>query len=370
MNVVRGFSVGVLLLFVILFIFGCANLDKPQKESRQSVANSTPFSKTVEPKLVPSPPSNPQNTNPQIAEYIRVIFQDKNNNFWFGTNGYGVAHYNGDSISYFSIQQGFNGYQITGITEDTEKNIWFSTDQGVVKYDWTTTENGQKKFMNYTDQLYFGGQRFWSIFADRKGNVWAGGSKGVFLFNGSNWSEFKLPLLEPITGDFITKITAWSIIEDHNNDIWISTNGYGAFKYDGKSFTQLSKKDGLTDNSIDVIIQDSKNRMWFGTRFGGVSRYDGNTFTNFTAQDSIGNDEVCSIFEDKDGNIWMSSEGYGVYCYDGEFFKNYRKEEGLGVRAVQAIFQDREGKIWVGGGGGLYRFENDRFINITKAGPW
>jgi ligand-binding sensor domain-containing protein len=70
-------------------------------------------------------------TNPQIAEYIRHIYQDKNGNLWFGTNGYGVAHYDGDSVSYYSHDQGFDGQQITGITEDQEKNIWFATDKGL-----------------------------------------------------------------------------------------------------------------------------------------------------------------------------------------------------------------------------------------------
>ena len=64
--------------------------------------------------------------NPPISEYIRNMYQDKNGNFWFGTNGYGVAHFDGDHVSYYSLEQGFGGQQITGITEDSEKNIWFS----------------------------------------------------------------------------------------------------------------------------------------------------------------------------------------------------------------------------------------------------
>ncbi|MGD1889747.1 MAG: two-component regulator propeller domain-containing protein, partial [Cyclobacteriaceae bacterium] len=98
--------------------------------------------------------------DPQIAEYIRHIFQDKNGNLWFGTGGNGVAYYDGDRVSYFSNAQGFHGQQITGITEDPEKNMWFATDQGVVKYDWLSNDEGGKRFANYTDQQYFGAQRF------------------------------------------------------------------------------------------------------------------------------------------------------------------------------------------------------------------
>ena len=323
-------------------------------------------------------------TNQQIADYIRNIFQDKNGNLWFGTNGYGVAHYNGDSISYFSLAQGFEGHQITGITEDLDKNIWFATDKGVVKYDLSDNVEGGKRITNYTNLLLFEGRRFWSIFADSNGHIWAGSATGIYRFDGNSWEPFKLPLDKEETGNFITKTTTWSIIEDGAGNMWFSTNGYGAFKYDGKSFTQYAEEDGLADDSVDQILEDRNGNIWFGTRFGGITRYDGKKFVNYTQNDSIGNNEVCSIYEAKNGDIWFSSEGYGVYRYSqsalpvgGESFTNFGQEEGLGVRAVQAIFEDEKGRLWVGGGGGLYRFDpsaehavDQSFINIQKNGPW
>ena len=143
-----------------------------------------------------------------------------------------------------------------------------------------------KRFINYSDFQYFGGQRLWSICADSKGGVWAGAVTGIYRYDGVSWSQFELPYPEEITGQFITRATSWSIIEDSAGDMWFSTNGFGAFKYDGKSFTQYSKADGLTDNDVDVIIEDKQKQIWFGTRYGGVSRYDGKAFTNYTARNN------------------------------------------------------------------------------------
>ena len=350
------------ILSLFLCLASCTGLGKSNAESQQN-------SSTLVPKIE-SETKNMVDDEKQIADYIRNIFQDKNGHFWFGTNGYGVAHYNGDSIVYFSNVQGFNGQQVTGIAEDANQNIWFSTDQGVVKLEWLKNEDRDKQFINFTDEKYFGGKRFWSIFVDRKNNVWAGASVGIFKYDGEKWQPFELLYPLDMKGEFITKETSWSISEDKSGNIWFSTNGYGAVKYDGQSFAQYAEKDGLTDNSVDQILVDSKDNIWFATRYGGVSRFDGNTFTNFTANDSIGNNEVCAIFEDTKGNIWMSSEGYGVYRYDGISFTNYSQAQGLQVLAVQTIFEDKEGRIWVGGGGGLYRFTGDSFLNVTINGPW
>jgi len=311
------------------------------------------------------------NADKQIADFVRNIYQDKNENFWMGTNGRGIAHYNGDSLAYFSNKNGFDGQQVTGITEDQEKNIWFATDQGIVKYAWESDEKGSNQFINYSADRYFKKKRFWSICADSQGNIWGGSVEGVFKFDGKDWESFEIPYPEPVSGNFITDATSCSIIEDSKGNIWIGTNGFGAYKYDGTSFTQYTKKGGLSDDSVDIIMEDKNHNIWIGTRFGGVCRYDGKTFTNYSlSEGSIGNDEVCIIYEDSQGNIWMSSEGFGVYRFDGKDFTNYGEREGLGVKAVQDVFEDRDGRIWVGGGGGLYRMEGERFVHVKKEGPW
>ena len=345
------------LLFLVAFMSSC--------DGQEKAILAKADVPTAKPVIDPKTPADSQ-----VADYVRNIYQDKNGALWFGSNGYGVAHYRGDNVVYFSPAQGFAGNQITGITEDLEKNIWFATDLGVVKYSWASNNEGEKLFTNYAEQQFFDGHRFWSIFADSKGNIWAGSVLQIYKYDGLNWLPFALPFPEEVNGEFITKGTTWSISEDAMGNMWFSTNGFGAYKYDGQSFTQFSKEDGLTDNSVDNIMEDSRGNIWFGTRFGGVSRYDGMTFTNYTEGGVIGNNEVCVIYEDSEANIWFSSEGYGVYRYDGESFTNFGEEQGLDVRAVQAIFEDDKGRFWVGGGGGLYRFDGSTFFNVKRTGPW
>lgn len=310
-------------------------------------------------------------SNIQVADFIRHIHKDHDGHFWMGTNAFGIVYFNGENLAYFSSAEGFGGEQITGIAEDSNGHLWIATDQGVVKIDKPDESDQEMVFTNYNGTSLFDGHRFWSIYVDSEDIVWAGSATAVYQFDGEKWTPFEIPYPEAITGDFITAATSMAITEDESGHIWFSTMGFGAFKYNGRSFKQYTESDGLTSNTVDDILVAQNGHIWFGTRFGGVSCYDGEQFETFSQQNGrIGGNEVCAVFEDSQGNIWFSSEGYGVYRYDGTSLKNFRREQGLLVGAVQAIAEDSKGRIWVGGGGGLYRLEGESFINIIKDGPW
>jgi ligand-binding sensor domain-containing protein len=44
-------------------------------------------------------------------------------------------------------------------------------------------------------------------------------------------------------------------MEDRAGNIWFATNG-GAYRYDGKTLTNISEKDGLCNNSVNCILED------------------------------------------------------------------------------------------------------------------
>ena len=50
----------------------------------------------------------------RISDFVRRIFQDKQGNLWFGTNGDGVIRFDGSKLEYFSIDEGFGGFSGEG----------------------------------------------------------------------------------------------------------------------------------------------------------------------------------------------------------------------------------------------------------------
>jgi hypothetical protein len=148
-----------------------------------------------------------------VSEYVRRIFQDSRGFLWFGTNTDGVALFDGYKLSYLNTDKGLSGSQITGIMEDKEKKIWFSTNNGISRFDLSA--GAGKEFQNFGEQEGLNNKSTWCIFQDHKGTIWVGTLQGLSRFNGKNFESFPIPTAE--------KSWIRSITEDQKGNLWIAT---------------------------------------------------------------------------------------------------------------------------------------------------
>lgn len=299
----------------------------------------------------------------QVSAYIREVFQDADGNLWLGTNGDGVARYDGKSLAYFSTEQGFAGIAVRGIVQDDSGSLWFATDAGVTRYTDGT-------FTNYTTDHGLLDNDGWSIFRDRSDTVWASTVRGVARFDGERFVPFAVPRAEVENSEpRFAPTLIWSMLEDEDGNLWFATDGEGIRKYDGESFTTYTTADGLAGNNIRSIHHDRRGDIWFGATTG-LTRYDGTEFHAYTTDDGVPDGWVWTFGEDTAGDLWISVLGTGLVRYDGESFTTYPHTSGMSRSHVQSIYLDDQGTLWFGCSGGLYRRDGESFINVTKDGPW
>ena len=83
----------------------------------------------------------------------------------------------------------------------------------------------------------------------------------------------------------------WGLLEDKNGNLWFGTEAgdpskreteRGVWRYDGKTFKNFSKKDGLIHNGVWSILEDKAGNIWVGTRSAGLCGFYGKTFTSFS----------------------------------------------------------------------------------------
>lgn len=161
-----------------------------------------------------------------------------------------------------------------------------------------------------------------------------------------------------ITSQYAPNCIMRDVIVDQNNNVWMAS-WEGIIMYDGKTFTNMTLKNGLSHHRVFSLFEDSKGILWFGTLGAGVYRYDGAAFTQIRAgENSLLNNRVFCIFEDDAGNMWFGTDS-GASCYDGKSFVNITTNDSL-TGEVNTISQDKNGVIWIGTNDGLFNYADKK----------
>ena len=264
------------------------------------------------------------------------ILEDKKGNIWIGTNS-GLSHYDGKTFTYIPLSFTSGNYLypttspnnkpstnnfVTSILEDKSGKLWFGTDNGVYCYDG-------KAFTRFLDNQGFINsngltlQLVTGMLEDKHGNIWfTTKMEGVCRYDGKSIINYK-PNNE-----------GWfrGLLEDKNGNIWVGTRYKGVYRYDGKVFTKILQNGRFDSYTVLSIIQDKSGNIWFGTEAGdepnretegGVWVYNGTSFKNFSKKDGLSHNAVWSILEDKAGNIWVGTRNTGLCRFDGKTFTSF-----------------------------------------------
>lgn len=215
-----------------------------------------------------------------------------------------------------------------------------------------------------------------NIRQDKEGNIWIASWEGVFKYDGKSFTN--------ITAH-VSSARFFSLLQDSKGKFWFASIGSGVYYYDGKSFKNFTTKDGLASDRLTVIYEDKNGTIWFGSE-GGATRYDGKSFKNLKMNEAASGSEsdsvhssfyqkplpdvhwihndVNAIIEDKAGKFWFATRGNAV-VYDGKTFTTILNTNGKPFTNVRSIIKDKKGTIWLGGADGLYRYDGKTFINFT-----
>ncbi|WP_379846374.1 ligand-binding sensor domain-containing protein [Larkinella bovis] len=166
-------------------------------------------------------------------------------------------------------------------------------------------------------------------------------------------------------------------LQDKAGNLWFSTGGQGVYRYDGKSFTNFTTRNGLSDNEVSVIIEDKAGHILFGTK-SGICQYDGKTFTNYLKPGLLAKVRITCLFEDRGGNLWFGTMGTGLYRYDGRTLTNFLNNDdhpfnlGAHYQLIMDILQDRNGVLWFcsWNGGGVWQYDGKSFKNFLPAAEY
>ncbi|MGE5448148.1 MAG: two-component regulator propeller domain-containing protein, partial [Bacteroidales bacterium] len=221
---------------------------------------------------------------------------------------------------------------VTGIAQDFNGIMWYSTKKGLYRYDGNQLSSFKNNPLNPNSLL---SNFLETIFVDLDGTIWLGSlGKGLDLFDpeSENYTHFRP---EPNNPSSLSNDTVTAILRDKQGTLWIGTHG-GLDQFDPKTkqFIHYRYKENdptsLSNNQVRVIYEDRQGILWIGTgspypdnggrpQDGGLNRLDKKTGTftrylhNPNDQSSLISNKVSAIFEDRQGIFWIGTSGNGLH---------------------------------------------------------
>ena len=183
---------------------------------------------------------------------VRKLYQDSEGYIWIPTYN-GLARYDGYNVVNYGLNNGinksFNSY-LNAVVEDDEKGLWIAAEDGIFKLDKMTGE-----LFNYTDSILKKNNAVAIVFDSNK-TLWVGGNKGLFRKKkdgGFERMEFKDSM-----GNEILHVN--SIMEDSNQNLWITSWEQGLYRYNINTGQFYSYIDPILKTSY-VVYEDSLIRF-------------------------------------------------------------------------------------------------------------
>jgi len=251
-------------------------------------------------------PSSLSNNN------VMSIKFDSNKNLWVGTRG-GLNKYNYQTNDFTKvIFKGDNALRgsVRSIIEDNQGNLWFGSAMGDVLIFNPKTLAAVSYQYNTSDPASISNSDLFTIFEDSQSNIWVGTfGGGLNLFHPESQS-FTHYLFDKNNASSISDNEVLTLFEDSKHRLWIGTYGGGLNLFDIKTgiFTHFKEKDGLANNVVYGILEDNNNNLWISTN-KGLSKFNPETgvFKNYDVGDGLQGNEFNSnaAYKNSKGELYF-----------------------------------------------------------------
>jgi len=280
-------------------------------------------------------------------EYVFGIGIDQQGYKWFGTNGGGTSRYKDGQWKTFFPMHGLADYWIYTFASQHDGTLWIGTWAGANRFDLKTGT-----FTTYVKELI--NEWVYGLGVDSRDRVWFGTEGGVSMFDGSNWRSWThKDGLGANNEQRLPPSTNTGLGTRSRHDLSVMREGNATYN----------------PNYVFSIQVTPEDYVWAGTWGAGVSRFDGKTWTNFTTKDGLAGNIVYSIAQEKDGTLWFGTN-HGISRYDGKVWQNFSRQQGLPNEHVYALAISPDGDIWAGIRGAVVRIgEKSQHMNQVKGQP-
>jgi diguanylate cyclase (GGDEF)-like protein/PAS domain S-box-containing protein len=247
---------------------------------------------------------------PSLEDEIReiyTIFQDSNNNYWFGGFGSGIFLANEELNYSSSLQKKNNIWNITISAtslfqiKEINNHYWLATEKGIYVLDQNYNLIDQYHQNHPSNKLLSNTIR--SLTQADESTVWVGTDSGLNVIN------LKTNEIATYTSNIAVKSLSdnWinSIFKDKFGNLWLGTYGKGInlFLKDSINFSHYFS--GKSTYSITSIAETTDGNVWFYSQESGLNYI--NTAGEAISKSILENEEVFQLITDNNNNLWLTT---------------------------------------------------------------
>ncbi len=283
------------------------------------------------------------------ANAMFSAIQDREGTYWLGLGGNGIERWQGEGRwSGWTDAEGLPDNVVWAELRDHQQRLWIGTNDGVAMWD------GQKhRFRVWRQKDGLNGSMARTLAVAADGSIW------VLCHPGG------LTRFDPYTLKPAKVATPWTTItwigSGPNGQLWIS--GPHVLQVMSPSASVLRFRDaGAPREILDGVSNfgmAAGGVMWTSGH-NGLGRYDGKSWSLYTRKDGLLSDRVLGVAPVDGNEVWIHyADAPGVTRFR---ISNQKAEvlhigqpEGLLANEVFMLGRDRAGRIWAGGAQGLTR---------------
>jgi signal transduction histidine kinase/ligand-binding sensor domain-containing protein len=277
-----------------------------------------------------------------------TLFIDRDKTLWVGTDSQGLYHIHDGFADHYGVADGLSGNTIEDLFEDSEGNLWVTTDKGLDLFRDITVAT-----FSSSEQL--SGAAHTSILALKDGSVWVGSSGALDVIRGGQVAEIKAN--HGLPGQDVD-----SMFEDHTGRVWLGVNGR-LMIYDNARFVEAKKSDGRPIGQIGgtpAITEDTEGNIWANVVSDHQRRL--LRIRNERVQQEIPlgpvANEVGFLAPDRDIGIWVGDRSDKVVRFRGNRKEVVSLANGDKTLITRSIVVAPDNALWVATTKGLYRWKD------------
>ena len=281
-------------------------------------------------------------------ETVTAIYMDKHSILWAGYEDGSIFKLKDGVFKNWQPEEGLPKVRITGFTEDSYGNTWYST-YGEGLY----CVNGPRIY-NFNKEDGLPAEDIYVLKSDQKGNVIAG-TDGGFSF--CSFSNREKNVINITTNDGLPDEIVQEILVDEKDNLWIATYDHGFCYYNTSSkrfeFPIADWKDG----NIQNLEYFEGKELWIGTYNKGLLRFNlgDSTLESINTNTLQSSSKILDLHVDIEGNLWVLDNKSGLHMAHRPF-----ESIKTPLNQIQALQYSNSGTLWIGTQNGLFTFNQNR----------